>query len=90
MTGTKVVYYSAAASVSEICQGGQFAVENSADAEEFGSQMALAIDSPFSCPPDLTRYRWEAAASDIESLIRQLQHPEDEPEQPSDNPKAQG
>jgi glycosyltransferase involved in cell wall biosynthesis len=85
MTGTKVVYYSAAASVSEICHGGQFAVENSSDAREFGSQMALAIDSPFTCPTDLTQFRWESAASNVEALIRQIQQPSSVPSQASDH-----
>lgn len=84
MTGTKVVYYSSAASVSEICQGGQFAVENSADAKEFGSQMALAIDSPFTCSTDLTQFRWESAASNVEALIRQIQQSSNVPKQASD------
>ena len=73
MTGTKVVYYGAAASVSEICQGGQFAVENAADAREFVCQMALAIDSPFTCPTDLTQFRWETVASNVEMVIRHVQ-----------------
>jgi glycosyltransferase involved in cell wall biosynthesis len=81
MTGTKVVYYRAAASVSEICHGGQFAVENSADAKEFGHQMALAIDSPFVCPTDLTQFRWESAASNVEALIRQIHQPSNAPKQ---------
>jgi len=86
MTGTKVVYYSAAASVSEICQKGQFAVENSTDAREFRDQMALAIDTPFSCPTDLTRFRWETAAASVEALIRQIQPPADVPNHVSDSP----
>jgi glycosyltransferase involved in cell wall biosynthesis len=73
MTGTKVVYYAAAASVSEICRGGQFAVEDPADAAEFRSQMALAIDSPFTCATDLTQFRWERIASDVETVIRHVQ-----------------
>jgi glycosyltransferase involved in cell wall biosynthesis len=73
MTGTKVVYYSAAASVAEICQGGQFAVEDATDAGEFRSQMALAIDSPFTCLTDRTQFRWETVASNVESLIRHVQ-----------------
>ena len=72
MTGTKVVYCSAAASVSEICHGGQFAVGDANDAREFRSQMALAIDSPFKSPTDLTQFRWETVASHVESLIRQM------------------
>lgn len=73
MTGTKVVYYRGAASVSEICQGGQFAVEDATDAGEFRSQMALAIDSPFTCPTDLTQFGWETVTSRVESVIRHLQ-----------------
>jgi glycosyltransferase involved in cell wall biosynthesis len=73
MTGTKVVYYRAAASVSEICHGGQFAVEDATDAGEFRRQMALAIDSPFTCLTALSEYRWETVAARIESLIRHVQ-----------------
>ena len=87
---TKVVYYRSAASVCEICAGGQFAVENCSDAVEFSSQMALAIDTPFSCPTDLTQFRWETAAANVESLIRHLQQEQDVPKQSSDNPRAQG
>lgn len=73
MTGTKVVYYRGADSVFEICQGGQFAVEDAADAGAFRRQMALAIESPFSCRTDLTRFQWETVASTVESLIRHIQ-----------------
>ena len=73
LTGTKVVYYRGAASVSEICRGGQFAVEDAADAGLFRNQMALAIDSPFTCPTDLTRFRWETVASSVESVICHVQ-----------------
>jgi glycosyltransferase involved in cell wall biosynthesis len=72
MTCTKVVYCRAAASVSEICQSGQFSVEDAGDAGEFRSQMALAIDSPFTCLTDLTQFRWETVASRVESLIRHV------------------
>jgi glycosyltransferase involved in cell wall biosynthesis len=81
MAGTKVVYYRGASSVSELCQGGQFAVGDAADAREFRSQMALAIDSPFTCPTDPTQYRWETVASRVESLIRQLQERASVPKQ---------
>lgn len=73
MSGTKVVYQRSATSVAEICRGGQFAVEDADDPYEFRNQMALAIDSPFSCPTDLTRFRWETVASRVESLIRLVQ-----------------
>ena len=73
MTRTKVVYCSAAASVSEICGGGQFVVEDAADAGEFRIQMALAIDSPFTCQTDLTQFRWDSVASRVESLIRHVE-----------------
>ncbi|AGB21349.1 glycosyltransferase [Mycobacterium sp. JS623] len=86
MTGTKVVYFSGAASVSEICQHGQFAVENSSDAREFSSQMALAIDSSFTCPTDLTQFRWETVAAKVESLIRHFQHRSGVPKQESRHP----
>ena len=73
MTGTKVVYYSAATSVSEICHGGQFAVEDAADAGEFRNQMAAAVHSPFTCLTDLTQFRWDTVACRVESLIRHVQ-----------------
>jgi glycosyltransferase involved in cell wall biosynthesis len=73
MTGTKVVYYRGAASVSELCQGGQFPVESADDAGEFRSQMALASNSPFVCPADPAQFRWDTVASRVDSLIRQVQ-----------------
>ena len=73
MTGTKVVYCSAAASVSDLCHGGQFAVEDATDAGEFRRQMALAIDSPFAFLDDLTQFRWESVSSRVGSLIRHVQ-----------------
>ena len=81
MTGTKVVYHSAAASVSEICGGGQFAVEDPADAGEFRSQMELAIDSPFAWRNDLMQFHWETVASRVESVIRHLQQQASSPNQ---------
>jgi glycosyltransferase involved in cell wall biosynthesis len=73
MTSTKVVYCRAAVSVSEICQSGQFPVEDAGDVDEFRRQMALAIDSPFRCATDLMQFRWETVASRVESLIRHVQ-----------------
>jgi hypothetical protein len=58
--------------VSEICRGGQFAVKNPRDPEEFRSQMALAIDSQFTCLTDLTQFQWDTVASRVESLIRHV------------------
>ena len=52
--------------------GGQFAVEDAADAGVFRSQMALAIESPFTCTTDLTQFRWETVACRVESLIQLL------------------
>ena len=73
MTGTNVVYSSAAASVSEICHGGQFAVEDAADVGEFRRQMELAIDSAFTGLSDVTQFRWETVASRVQSVIRHVQ-----------------
>jgi glycosyltransferase involved in cell wall biosynthesis len=86
MTGTKVVYSSAAASVSELCGAGQFVVGDAADAGEFRSQMELAIDSPFGWPADLAQFRWETVAARVESVIRHVQQQASVPEQASGNP----
>lgn len=83
MTGTKVIYSNTAASVSDLCHGGQFAVEDATAAGEFRSQMALAIDSPFAFPADLTQFRWETVASRVGSLIRHVQQQASVPEQAS-------
>ncbi|GAA2771733.1 hypothetical protein GCM10010533_05120 [Mycolicibacterium pallens] len=71
-TGTKVVYSETAASVSEICAGGQFAVADAADSAEFRKQMALAVDSPCESSTDLTQFKWQAVATKVEAVIRHV------------------
>ena len=72
-TGTKVVYSRRASAVAEVCEGGQFAVDDVDDAAQFVSRMSAAIDSPFSTPPRLERFDWDRVAGRIEAVIRDVQ-----------------
>lgn len=72
MTGTSVVYYRGAASVAEICRGGQFAVEDADDVQQFREQMTLAACSGFDCSTDLSQFSWDRVASEVNSVIDEL------------------
>ncbi len=72
-TGTKVVYCAAAAAVAEVCEGGQFAVDDGAQAAQFADAMSAALDAPFSRPAGLDRFDWHRVAGRIDAVIRDVQ-----------------
>ncbi len=72
-TGTKVVYSRRATAVAEVCEGGQFAVDDVADANQFVDRMSAALGTSFSAPPGLARFDWDKVASRIEAVIRDVQ-----------------
>lgn len=72
-SGTKVVYCSAATAVAEVCEGGQFAVDDAGDPARFADRMAAALAAPFSTPSGLGRFDWDRVAGSVDAVIRQVQ-----------------
>lgn len=69
-SGTNVVYSRAASAVAEVCEGGQFAVDDAADSAGFVDRMAAAADAPFVAPPGLGRFDWDHVTGRVEAVIR--------------------
>ncbi|MFT4216784.1 MAG: glycosyltransferase [Micropruina sp.] len=71
-TGGKVIFYSGAAAVREICEGTQFGVEDANSSGDFAAAMRLACTQPFRRPPTIDKYDWDDVADRVNSVLEEV------------------
>ncbi|MFT3970669.1 MAG: glycosyltransferase family 1 protein [Micropruina sp.] len=70
--GARIVFYSGAVSVRDICEGTQFDVDDPSSVDGFADAMRRALAEPYTRPPTIDRYDWDLVGARVDLALKEL------------------